>query len=123
MVKRVIAIAACLVIFPIQSFAFDQWDRSDKILLISSLIATVIDWRQTNYIAGHPERYGECNPILGRHPSQDKVHLYFAAATASSVLIAYVLPAKYRKIWLSGQLLLSLSCVVNNVGVGIGIRW
>lgn len=50
-----------------------------------ALIALMIDWLQTIYIAGHPTEYREINPLLGRHPSKLRVSIYFAACLMLSV--------------------------------------
>ena len=121
---RLIAITVLFIIsVSTPSRAFDTWDRTEKGLLIASTVAMVVDWRQTVYIANHPGRYWECNPILGRHPSEREVNLYFVGAVIGKIIVAHILPSKWRKIWLTGMMVVSVGCVGNNLRAGIGMKW
>ncbi len=55
-------------------------------LILSVLVfALVIDWRQTLRIARNPLTHAELNPIIGRHPTERRVNVYFAVVTAISI--------------------------------------
>jgi len=105
------------------AFAFEDWDKMDYTLLGTSTVLQVMDWRQTRYFVNYPEKYYEINPILGKHPSSSEVDLYFAGSFILKLGIAYILPSKWRKIWLGGLTILSGACVINNHSIGINIRW
>lgn len=64
--------------------------------------AQAIDYQQTLYIADHPDKLYETNPILGRHPDRQDVHLWFATTALSSWLIYYALPEKWKPYWAAG---------------------
>ncbi len=48
------------------------------LLTALALFTTAIDWAQTIVIAQNPQTWSENNPLLGRHPSERRVHVYFA---------------------------------------------
>lgn len=96
-----------------------EWDRTDYLLLATAITAVTIDWAQTRYIARHPQKYSELNPILGKHPSTGKVDRYFAASLLGTVGIAFALPTNYRKYWLGGVTFVEVGFVLHNKGIGI----
>lgn len=102
---------------------FSDFTTAEKWWLAAAVTGLVVDWRQTRYIAGHPQEYSERNPILGEHPSQGTVDAYFAASAVGTAMIAYALPHKWRKAWLIGVTSISVICISNNVGIGVGFQW
>jgi len=64
-----------------------------SMLLALTMLAT--DYSQTSYIAKHPTVYHEYNPILGQHPSQGKVAVYFAGCAGSVLVLNKTLPKEY----------------------------
>jgi hypothetical protein len=55
------------------------------------IVLLVIDWRQTLVIARNPGRWTERNPLLGKHPSERRVHVYFALVVTVVLVTAYML--------------------------------
>ena len=108
---------------PASVHAFDPWTTTDKLLLTSSALAMGIDWMQSRKIAGNPDRWGERNPILSRHPSRNQVDIYFGAAMVLVPVVAHILPGDWRKGFLIGTTVLSVGCVVHNFGMGVGIEF
>lgn len=117
--KKLFLSFVLLMVLSSQVFANDPFDTTDKALFTASTIALVADWSQTRYIAAHPDRFYEQNPILGRHPSKQKVDLYFAGTIVGNYLIADALPSRYRKLWLGGVLAIELLLVAHNKHIGI----
>ena len=117
------AIITLLIFLPLTAHAFDPWDRTDKVLAGMYLLATATDWRQTVYIAHHPETTREINPILNEHPSEANVNQYFMASVAIKLLVAQVLPSKWRKVWLGSMFVVSGSLATYNASHGIKIEW
>lgn len=101
--------------------AGDKWDNTDYTLLAVATVGTVADWQQTRYIFRNPDKYYERNPILGKHLSQESVDLYFLGAAMVKVVVAELLPSKWRKVWLGGWVAVQAGVVVHNYH--IGIRW
>ena len=116
-------IVMVLVFLPLTAHAFDSWDRTDKVLGGVYLVATAMDWRQTVYIAHHPDKYYEMNRILGEHPSEASVNQYFLASVAVKLTVAHILPSKWRKIWLGAMIGSSTALVVHNNSIGIKFEW
>ena len=58
----------------------------------------VNDWKQTIDISKSKYRR-ENNKILGVRPKQSNINLYFAGCFVGHAIIAYALPAEYRKAW------------------------
>lgn len=97
------------------------------ILALVALALTTVDWLQTVYIARHPARYFERNPILGMHPSVRQVNAYFAfcgvLALAFAALCLYT--GMDGLLVLAALLLaaLELYWVVSNHRLGIKLGW
>lgn len=75
---------------------FAPWSKGDVAREAVFLATEYVDWRQTRYIAKHPERYTEINPILGEHPSADEVDRLFVATTVAHLAIVSTIPPKWR---------------------------
>jgi len=63
---------------------FDSWSTTDKSLFVAHTALVVADWGQTRYISQHPDQFEEMNPILGPHPSQRNVDLFFLTQLVGS---------------------------------------
>lgn len=78
------------------------------------------DWWQTIQIAKNPERYGERNPVLGEHPSVEKVNLYFAAsALATKYIVSNVFDEKHQRLAWTILILNRANVVSINYSLGI----
>jgi hypothetical protein len=72
-------------------------------------------------IAREPERYHECNPLLGRHPSEGQVAAYFVGSYIAETTLVHILPSNYRP-WAQYVFIgISGVCVIKNFSVGIGV--
>lgn len=119
--KRILVLLMLLSTTP--TYAFDKWDNFDKGLAATSFALKVMDWRQTRQIASDPVHYREMNPLLGDHPSKERVDLYFAASTIAEIGIAHILPSDWRKAWLLSWIALSGVMVMHNNSIGLSIGW
>jgi hypothetical protein len=99
--------------------AGDKWDNTDLSLLAASTALFVVDWQQTRYVARNPDKYAELNPLMGRHPNTQTIDLTMAGTFLATVVIAELLPSKWRKIWLGGVVVVEGGSVINNVSIGI----
>ena len=117
-------IISLLLFLPSLCFAGD-WDTTDRILGGTALISTVIDWRQSHYIATHPTSpngdFAETNKVLGQHPSPGRVNTYFAGGIIIGGLSANLLPSPYRKLFLGGIAYIEIDSVKHNRSIGIRI--
>lgn len=111
--------------------ASDKWTKQDYVLEITWEVLHLIDWSQTRYIAEHPDKYWEINPILGNHPSIEKVDLYMGAGAIVHPIISHILPRKAKFLWMDNvywyprttwqsiTITMSGSAVINNLSIGI----
>lgn len=63
-------------------------------------------------------RAAEANPLLGKHPSDQRITNYFLGASLAHVLITKALPNEYRPYWLGTSILLQLIVVGKNRQIG-----
>ena len=122
------AVAAAALIFSApaaaQVFADNApWTAEHKALAATAGTLLSADWLQTRQIAKNPDKFHEYNPVLGEHPNQGKVNLYFLAAAGGLLLLADFLPAEYRTGLLYGVVAVQAAAVANNLSEGISIRW
>ena len=99
------------------------WTAEHKTLAVTTGALLAADWLQTRQIAKNPDKFHEYNPILGEHPSQGKVNLYFLAVTGGLLLIADFLPTEWRTPTLYAVSAVQAVAVSNNLSHGISIRW
>ena len=91
------------------------------LLLMNGL--TVADWSQTRYIARHPGQYYEINPIIGKHPSVDKVDRHFVASLILKNGVFFALPEKYRFYWAGANIAIGTAVVLHNNSIGVQMRF
>lgn len=97
---------------------FDSWSTTDKSLFVAHTTLLVADWGQTRYISQHPDQYRENNPILGPHPTQRNVDLFFLTQLVGSYyLLDYA--KNERTSILVGFTLVRASAVHRNASIGV----
>jgi len=101
----------------------DKWTKKDYVLHTVMTSAMAVDWLQTRYIAEHPDKYYETNPILGKHPSKTEVDLYFLGSWLVTTGIVHFTKEKYRFIPQVGHTALSIKCIIHNDSIGIGMTF
>ena len=114
---------AFLLLLASNAFAIERWDTTDKILLGTAMATATLDYGQTMHIARNPQDHFEYNPILGEHPSPTAVRNAFMIGAVVKIIVAELLPSKYRKIWLGGLTLTSGAVVLMNHQHGISFEW
>lgn len=126
---------------------FEDWERTDTVLLGSALALSAIDWGQTKYATRETvttteirrfhtdgtetvetstttsRQYREENPFLGRHPSRGDVDRYFAIAALGTVALSAVLPTRYRRYFLTGVIVVESLVVLRNHHLGIRVAF
>jgi hypothetical protein len=87
-----------------------------------------IDNRQSVQAARQPDHYRELNPILGEHPTEKALNLYFTAWVLLHPAITHALArektifgiqTRPRALWQNISLSVSGGCVANNFGIGL----
>jgi hypothetical protein len=97
------------------------WSTEDSYRQAGFVALTGIDWMQTRKIAKNPDDYYERNPILGEHPSTEKVDIYFPACIAAHTMVAMALPPEYRKWWQYVAIGVEAGVVASNLSIGLGV--
>jgi hypothetical protein len=120
----VIRIVASLLLAILSAPALSEpWDRADLALGGVAVSALVVDWGQTRYIAKHPERYRETNPILGDHPSVGRVNAYFAGSILATALIADWFRPMNRKLFLGAVAAVEIAVTNRNRSLGVKLSF
>lgn len=92
------------------------------ICIVVTLILLFIDYRQTLDIKNH-EGYFEINPILGKHPSDTKITIYFiiCAAIVAAVPYFFLTPLTYQILWFVFWVGMETWAIQNNIRIGLKI--
>jgi len=117
----ILLMLSILFFFGSQVRAADKWSTRDYALEIAKGVVHAIDWRQTRWATQNG--YEEMNPVIGRHPSTERVDAYFLGTQILHPIITHYLPSRWRPIWQSFSLGFNCATVGHNIRVGIGIRW
>jgi hypothetical protein len=112
-------IVAVVIFTSTAAFAGDKWDSTDYALLAASTVTLAMDWQQTRYIARNPDRFYERNRILGRYPSRQSIDLYFVSVLLTEIIVADLLPSKWRKVFLAGVAIGEGGVVAYNFQMGV----
>ena len=78
-----------------------------------------VDWRQSVFIAKHPDRYTETNFFSARHPTETSINRWFAGAAVVNAAIGFSLPKKYKDTYFKGVSIVQVSFVATNYSIGI----
>ena len=110
-----------MLFFAIPVQADDKWTTQNTVLEIVYQTAAFVDWKQTRAL----ESFGhsETNPLLGAHPSAGKVNAYFIGCAIGHLLIAYLLPEKWRLAFQAASVFIEIDVVRHNYGVGIRVSF
>jgi hypothetical protein len=116
---RMLAVIVALLVLPRLGAGQDR-TALDYGLAVGSTALIVADWSQTLQLADNPHRWGELNPILGRHPSKGRVNTLLSLAVISNGG-ALLLPKTPRRIWYAAVTVLEAIAVIHNLSVGASI--
>ena len=121
----------------------DDWTTAEIVKEVALTSLLVIDYKQTEEIQAIDKRplmckavtyattaktcetshVQEMNPILGKHPSNQKIAGYFVATTLGQLALANALPTQYRNWMLDGLIVSELVVTAHNKHVGISIHF
>lgn len=90
------------------------------VLMGASTASLAIDWMQTRTIAKNPDRWYETNVVLGKHPSVDKVDIYFASVIAANIGLHWILPRDWQPYWYGAITSIELGYAAHNFTLGVG---
>ena len=109
-----------LVLIPSVAMSWDTQDTYYQGIVIGTLLT---DMAQTLYIADNPDRFYEMNPLLGEHPSKEKVVGYFMGGIIAHTAIAMALPPKLRRIWQCVWIGVESLAIYHNYSVGVKLEF
>jgi len=102
----------------------DEWSRADTVRQVIASAVIIADWRQTLYIADHPESYYEkTNFFLDKHPDREAVNTYFALFLLSNYAVAAALPPSWRPYFQYLTIGYEAYYVRHNLSIGIGFEF
>lgn len=116
-------ITTLLLLFPLTTYAFDQWSDADKTRETVYLSLHIIDWGQSLDIAKRPDEYNEDNFILGNKPSVNRVNTHFAIASVMHVVAVHVMPAKWRPAFQYYWIVIEANTVYSNYSIGLRMNF
>jgi len=100
-----------------------DWSDSDTTRQTYLTLSLYADYAQTRSIRKTPGLW-ETNPILGLHPSDKQVAVYFIGSALTSYGIARALPAGWpRQSFQYGVIALQLAVIVHNKRIGMSFRY
>lgn len=120
---KAVILLFCLLLPACATSFGEKWSSSDTARQLAANALLTTDWGQTLYVADHPGKFYETNPIIGRHPSRGRVNRYFAAANILHPLISASLKPEAREYWQYITIGLESGVVAHNINIGVGLRW
>ena len=95
--------ALCLLLLVgCASVPFEGWTKADTTRQVAYTALHVMDWAQTTEIARSNGEYyeaGLAGIVIGEHPEESAVHVYFASTLLLQTAISAMLEPKYRAAW------------------------
>jgi hypothetical protein len=127
-----------LLMLASRSVHAEEWKAADYKLLAAATTLLVVDWGQTRDLTRtytetsaslngqaplitRRRTHRETNPLLGDNPSIGDVDKYFAGALLLTAGLSYALPAKYRRSFLGGVIVLESVIVARNHHIGLRV--
>lgn len=92
------ALLLCLLLC-VSSLHAEEWETRDKVLMGTAIGLTAMDWSQTRYIAKHPDKFYELNPVYGNPVSIGRVNNIMALRVLSLFAMAEIAPNFALRYW------------------------
>jgi len=118
--KAIVALWLCLLMNTTFAESSRPWTEQEKLLGSVALALHATDVAQTSY--GLRQGYHEMNPLLGRHPHEDKLAAFFVL---SSLATYYYLNEyeEHRKVSLYAIIGFKSILVGRHIGMGLKVRF
>lgn len=98
--KKIMAWILCPVFF-VSAAGCASWSRSDRLAAGFFVAGHAADAITTERHQDRPDLFREMNPILGDHPSEQEIAVFFVVTAGLTFLLAHLFP-KIRKPLLLG---------------------
>jgi hypothetical protein len=101
--------------------ALDPWTAENVSLEAAFAAAVMVDWRQTHWALDNGHH--EMNPLLGAHPTDQRLGASIMGAVAAHAAVSAVLPARWRRLWQAVTLAGEIGAVGWNAHVGTRVTF
>jgi hypothetical protein len=115
-----------LLCFPLLAQAeYKDWDKWDKEMFWTTTALIAVDHLTTRDMASrYDEGYTEKNPLLGKRPDIDTVDIFFLVNYISHYYITdYLTNEEHRAWYLTARFVVNGAASVNNLSIGLGLRF
>lgn len=129
--KITVLLAVSFCIMTSSLHAFDKWDTTDYSLEAAWFVFHFIDWNQT--VQGtSEENFTQINPVLGKHPTRQKVNIWFGLSSLIHIGGTHIAPEHFevfgfdlrpRRTWQCSTITVSSSMSLHNYQVGLRVRY
>ena len=100
-----------------------DWTSADTARQVAVTAALVLDAAQTRDIKNYSTTW-ETNPVLGAHPSDNRVRNYFIGTALGHYAVARALPAGWpRQAWQYGWIAVEVVQIVKNKRAGFRMQF
>jgi len=124
MIKKLLL--CLLFIGSAQAEPFDGWTDEEKTWFVASEVAQVIDYQTTrNFLYQQPasKGYYEANPIIGPHPSPNRLAAFEVGTLIGSYFFADWLDHDKRLNWLKWHTTIEFIVIGHNLSIGAEIKF
>ena len=104
------------------SYPGEKWTKTNYALHGVMTTTMAADWLQTKEIARN-DRWHEKNKILGKHPNQKEVNLYFLGAWIFNTGITHFTKSQFRFVPQIGVTAIHGKAVIDNHNLGIRVNF
>jgi len=92
-------------------------------LMLSAMLLTAADYRQTQVGVIEQHAYYEQNPLMGHHPSMGTLNTRLAVSMAGMVATHYLLPPRVARAVFLTDIAVEAAVVAHNEYIGMRIRF
>lgn len=92
--------------------ATDHWQLAANVMVVA-------DYLQTRRVIDDPERYSELNPILGSHPTEARLNVYYLLSLGALNLARWVLPERQVRLLYQSVTAVEMMAVGRNYMLGV----
>lgn len=127
------ALLVCIFVSPARAGEWFSWDKTNTNLHVPLTLLMFADYKQTLYnqktyyryngFGANGEYHQEDNFILGKYPSRQAIHNYFAGTMISCTAIPFILPPPYSYAFQGSVITLEIDVVYGNYFIGAEIKF
>jgi hypothetical protein len=114
--------ASCNIVHAEDNKQDYTWDKVDILKQVVVDTTLFIDYKQTLDIKNHHDLH-ETNVIIGAHPTDNQVKMYFTSVAIGQAVLAYTMPKDKRNMIENGVILLEIAVTKHNQSIGIHYKF